>query len=890
MYPLLPRLNNTSNLVRKNKNKSASNETDTGTADFEASGSEASDSEAADSEAGAAGSTCFQSIGKLDKHQLQSTQTVTTDAKVAEFEPLLMPIKWRVSSFESETYINCVLMRRSSYCSLEMRVWRLLSLSTWFDAKTLCSEIRLGSFGLQNCSSQSTSPRQSVAIRPMADTKLSSYGKSEFLRHRNILLCPWSALAMLFFYKWHILCEPVPDFSNPRWAMQSLFHTKPALEDPCLEQLCGSAYTEFVDAANTGTQRYKYMTEPAYAVVNKGLYSSKLLRNAISSTQNMYVTRRSLQNGLCADVQLANAGFLVNNHEQPYSIPRQSFNVSLALEESIFPFADKLPSFDSMDTSEVGYDIRDTTVRFCNLLKVLRMVLLQDMAILFDIPFYRRMLQNILMADSGAETDGNKPTAPEDCAGVTQPSVESVPLDKPAEDDASILMTDSAAETNSNDTTAFKDPEEATDSLENDTAQDMLNGNLPNDESVTETPSAPKTDQSQADSALDLADGKATVHNQVDESAYSRDNGLAVSPGAIGEVVPNLESPEATIKSEEPALVAEPHAVKFIPILPRPRTVGLSSAKSESLKRNLESSEPAHLESGLPVVKKPCVKGTPASSQTPIIQKPEPIFIDLTIDNDDEDIGMDGALATNGDSNGNSSSSSDKNQSLAQTSHVTGLASPVTGNAKPTVPASGGDHGSAPSPTTAVDLPATGIPVSDERGVSSAMLPAADSNTNGQVDMWCRKSHEAEEGSSNLSTDSDQTLAMADSRGEQRGGTKDNQELADLTKLYKKAALADKLLAALHCLQSDVSSISESSQAMLRKISRIIARQKHPELPARRRHTEGPVDAPPASNARLLYSLDKLQIVTRRTNDHVSKVSRSISQSLEEAGRDMSDV
>ncbi|KAJ1857061.1 hypothetical protein LPJ76_002021 [Coemansia sp. RSA 638] len=297
---------------------------------------------------------------------------------------------------------------------LEMRVWRLLSLGTWFDASTLRSGITLGSLGIQSRGPPSISASHSVVIRTRefdsaasesdgADlahmpglwqkaTDNSSQPKTDLLRHKDILQCPWNALAMLFFYKWHVLKEPPPDFEDPTWANQPLFHIDPALHDDELEQFCGKIYSEFVDGASRGVQRFKYMSESALDTVTDALTSSKLLRNAVSSAQNMYVTLRSLQNGHCADVQLANAGFRSDNRATTYNVPRQKHTVPQHIEEQIFLFVDTLPSYDDLVDQGGSPEQWDIIVRFCNLLKMLRTVLLQDMAILCDIPFYRRML------------------------------------------------------------------------------------------------------------------------------------------------------------------------------------------------------------------------------------------------------------------------------------------------------------------------------------------------------------------------------------------------------------------------------------------------------------------------------------------------------------------
>ncbi|KAJ2419056.1 hypothetical protein GGF47_004798, partial [Coemansia sp. RSA 2524] len=234
------------------------------------------------------------------------TQTTNPCGKKIVIVNAKMNIKWRVFSRKSETYTNCVLMRRSSYCSLEMRVWRLLSLGTWFDANTLRSGITLGSLGIQSRGPPSIPASHSLVIRARKfdsaaskskGTDLNSQSKTDLLRHKDILQCPWNALAMLLFYKWHVLKEPPPNFEDPAWANQPLFHIDPALHDDELEQFCGDIYSEFVEGASRGVQRFKYMSESALETITDALSTSKLLRNAVSAAQNMYVTQRSLQNG-----------------------------------------------------------------------------------------------------------------------------------------------------------------------------------------------------------------------------------------------------------------------------------------------------------------------------------------------------------------------------------------------------------------------------------------------------------------------------------------------------------------------------------------------------------------------------------------------------------------
>ncbi|KAJ2082890.1 hypothetical protein H4R24_001220 [Coemansia sp. RSA 988] len=347
--------------------------------------------------------------GPLDttRHQVNPNGTLFS------FDRVLPNIEWRVFSNETETFLNCVLMRRSSYCSLEMRLWYLISMSTWFDSNIIRSGITLGSLKLQSQGPTLSSACQSISIctQPHESTRQvggdiegsQSHGrktanahgihKAELLRHSRILQCPWNALAILLFYKWHVLNEPPPDFTDSAWFYQPLFNANPALSDDHLAQFCGDIYDEFCETVGEGRQRRKYISSPARGALIDSLVSSALLKNTVAATGNVYMTRKSLQNGICVDVQLANAGFCAKDNKPTYHIPRQGFNVPKILEERIFPFADQLPDFDDIPNNEGGINLRSSVVGFCNMLKLLRTTLLQDQMILFDNTFYRRMLQ-----------------------------------------------------------------------------------------------------------------------------------------------------------------------------------------------------------------------------------------------------------------------------------------------------------------------------------------------------------------------------------------------------------------------------------------------------------------------------------------------------------------
>ncbi|KAJ2515059.1 hypothetical protein GGI11_003878 [Coemansia sp. RSA 2049] len=107
----------------------------------------------------------------------------------------------------------------------------------------------------------------------------------------------------------------------------------------------------------------------------------------------MYVTSGFLQLQTFEAVQIRNSGFNTHNSPTPYGVQRQQYSVPSELERTIFPFAETILDYDpnSDDPDEMAH--RDTISGFCSMLKVLRTVLIQDMAIMFDVPFYRRMLQ-----------------------------------------------------------------------------------------------------------------------------------------------------------------------------------------------------------------------------------------------------------------------------------------------------------------------------------------------------------------------------------------------------------------------------------------------------------------------------------------------------------------
>ncbi|KAJ2907495.1 hypothetical protein GGI21_003831, partial [Coemansia aciculifera] len=219
--------------------------------------------------------------------------------------------------------------------------------------------------------------------------------KVELLRHRRAIQCPWNALAVFLFYKWHVLKVPPPDFSNPEWVHEPLFQDGAALSDVHLLNFCGEHYRGYQSEFEQGKQAYKSMSQRTYAAVETSLNSSPMLKGAVSLSRTLHATQRMLQNGLHDEMLASIAGFSTDPRAQPYHISRQNNHVLFAdFEETIFPFADYLPAFSETSQNGIEFNQRQTIVGFCNVLKLLRTTLIQDTALLLYAPLYRQMLMH----------------------------------------------------------------------------------------------------------------------------------------------------------------------------------------------------------------------------------------------------------------------------------------------------------------------------------------------------------------------------------------------------------------------------------------------------------------------------------------------------------------
>ncbi|KAJ2791206.1 hypothetical protein GGI18_001299, partial [Coemansia linderi] len=245
--------------------------------------------------------------------------------------------------------------------------------------------------------SRQTSSGSAIDGKELRNSRSASEGgqlKVELLRNRRIVLCPWNALAVHLYHKWHVLKEPPPDFSNPEWADEPLFQDGAALSDAHLQDFCDEHYREYKRAFEQGKQTYKCISQRTFAAMDVALSSSRMLRGAVSSSRTLHATQRVLQNGIYDKMLVSIAGFSTDSRAQPYHIARQHHGSFAEYEDVIFPFADYVPAYSENGLIGIEANHRQAIVGFCNVLKLLRTVLLQDAALMLYTPFYRQMLKH----------------------------------------------------------------------------------------------------------------------------------------------------------------------------------------------------------------------------------------------------------------------------------------------------------------------------------------------------------------------------------------------------------------------------------------------------------------------------------------------------------------
>ncbi|KAJ2079525.1 hypothetical protein H4R24_003725 [Coemansia sp. RSA 988] len=225
-----------------------------------------------------------------------------------------------------------------------------------------------------------------IAMRPESEEPATFVeDKTAVLRHTNPLLCSWSALAMLLFTRWHISNETAPDFGTTEWQSQRLFQEntdKPESEESdSIAKHLASAMSKIsndkIDGAQTMSEcGFFYadtfgLVKPTFAGI-KGLATV----DAIDATV--------LQPSVLTALVRANAGYNADvsvSTEQPKRVdvkPPQS------LLKEVFPWL-KTALIDAFRQNKNNEDVHAAR-RILQVLRELRVVLLQDVAFMMEVP------------------------------------------------------------------------------------------------------------------------------------------------------------------------------------------------------------------------------------------------------------------------------------------------------------------------------------------------------------------------------------------------------------------------------------------------------------------------------------------------------------------------
>ncbi|KAJ1724162.1 hypothetical protein LPJ53_001559 [Coemansia erecta] len=307
-----------------------------------------------------------------------------------------------------------------------MRVWHTISTATWLDNKTILS-LTLGAFTADKRSSATMPSYEYIAITPDVSTRSTTASpmpyasqlsgdnggsiggkvrarridgadsnKVEIVQHSRPVQCPWNALAMLLYYKWHVLNEPLPDFRTDSWKSTPLFGTMEdsSMYDEYLTRFCSEQYEEYVEAVKGKPQRHKRAHRLGFKLFKAIIDSTPIVKSNVAATRSVTVGRRIFGTPeILSEIHWANADTCRLSSGQRRINSRLEYPTA-DIEASIFPFVDDEATFSHYQgDSHNERDWRDSLTAFCRLLKLLRRTLVQDMSLIFEMQFYRRMLR-----------------------------------------------------------------------------------------------------------------------------------------------------------------------------------------------------------------------------------------------------------------------------------------------------------------------------------------------------------------------------------------------------------------------------------------------------------------------------------------------------------------
>ncbi|KAJ2611402.1 hypothetical protein H4S08_003176 [Coemansia sp. RSA 1365] len=233
-----------------------------------------------------------------------------------------------------------------------------------------------------------------IAMRPESKG-LSCFvdDKTIVLRHMNPLLCSWSALAMLLFARWHISNEAAPDFSNTEWQSQRLFQESTdklsAEENDSIANLFASAMSKVsndkIDAAQAMSECGFFYAD-AFSLVKPTSAGIKGLETVDAIDTGV------LQPSVLSAIVRVNAGYNADATEATEQPKRFDVKPPQSLLKEVFPWL-KTALIDAFRQNKNNDDVHAAR-RILQVLRELRVVLLQDVAFMMVVPSLANTVKN----------------------------------------------------------------------------------------------------------------------------------------------------------------------------------------------------------------------------------------------------------------------------------------------------------------------------------------------------------------------------------------------------------------------------------------------------------------------------------------------------------------
>ncbi|KAJ2539821.1 hypothetical protein GGF49_004932 [Coemansia sp. RSA 1853] len=222
-------------------------------------------------------------------------------------------------------------------------------------------------------------PLKAIAIALRPTDKTAKNGKAVALRHANPFLCSWGTLALWLFSRWHVANEATPDFSTADWQSQRLFSGIAAEAD--FQPLVDSAISEISNDKIDGTlamSDISFFFAEAFGLVKPTAAGIKGLGTVDA------VNRQKLLPEVALAIARVNAGFSANSAEPAQTPKRFDVMPPPSLLKEVFPWL-KTVLIDAFRQNTNNDDVQAAR-RILQVLRELRVVLLQDVAFLMEIP------------------------------------------------------------------------------------------------------------------------------------------------------------------------------------------------------------------------------------------------------------------------------------------------------------------------------------------------------------------------------------------------------------------------------------------------------------------------------------------------------------------------